>query len=76
MRRIGWVVALATAARIARGDATPPTGAAPAPGIELVHGYLLAVGDQTLGAAYRLPPSVLDQQPMWEHVLDAIRIEK
>jgi hypothetical protein len=44
--------------------------------VELVHGFLVAVGEKTLGAAYRLPPGSLEQQPMWERILQAVPVEK
>jgi hypothetical protein len=41
--------------------------------VELVHGYLIPVGDRTLGAVYRLTPQEIDQQPLWEQLLASVR---
>jgi hypothetical protein len=42
--------------------------------VELVHGYLFPIGEQTLGAVYRLSPEAVEQQPSWERMLDSIRV--
>jgi hypothetical protein len=41
--------------------------------VELVHGYLIPVGDRTLGAVYRLTPQAIDEQPQWEQLLTSVR---
>jgi hypothetical protein len=42
--------------------------------VELVHGFLIPLGDQTLGALYRLPPQAIADQPRWEQLLASLAI--
>jgi hypothetical protein len=42
--------------------------------VELVRGYLIPVGDKTLGVVYRLNPQAIDQLATWDRMLESLRI--